>query len=104
MPYEGTAKGLAMSHRQGIPGSNSRRTILIVAREAVTRAELVRAFRPAGYAVELAEGLGRARDVIASTRVDLGLVVAEATDEIEPELFRALEGHGLLVAAQDPAV
>src|SRR5690349_8679183 len=95
-----------MSHRQGVgPGAGSTRTILIVARGAATRAELVRALRPAGYAVELAEGSGRAREVIASTRVDLGLVVAETVDEIEPELLHALAGRaGLVIAAQDPVV
>jgi len=95
-----------MVRRQGNgPAANSRRTILIVARQAATRAELARVLMAAGHAVELADRPARARDVIAATAIDLGLLVAETADEFEPELLRELTAcrAGLLVAAQHPA-
>ena len=55
-------------------GRMKRRVALIASKEAPLRAALARIMRRAGYAVELAEGAKRAREVTGKGMVDLAIV------------------------------
>jgi hypothetical protein len=90
-----------MASRYGAGAGPDKCVVLIVARQAETRAALAQSLRSAGYAIELAEGFARAQNVTATTRIDFGLVVATAADDCGPGIIRVLErcAGGVAVAA-----
>jgi DNA-binding response OmpR family regulator len=86
------------------PGRNTKKTVLVVAQDAGLRARLAQALMSAGYAVELAEGWRRAREVVATARVDLGILVADCLDDAGHELAREFADWSgpLIIAAERP--
>jgi DNA-binding response OmpR family regulator len=78
--------------------------ILIVAGDAPTRATLARWLMAAGYAVELAETLMRAREVVATERVALAVVVPDRLGTAGIEPARELGGQvDQVIVIEEPA-
>ena len=81
-----------------------RKNILVVAQDAGFRAMLARALGAAGYAVELAEGAKRAREVLAEGHVDLGILAEDRLSAADKSLAWELAGapHGLIIVPENP--
>jgi DNA-binding response OmpR family regulator len=79
-----------------------KKNVLVVAQDAAFRATLARLLAAAGYAIELAEGAKRAREVIAEERVDLGILAVDRLAEAEPQLAWELAAAvgGLILVAE----
>jgi DNA-binding response OmpR family regulator/class 3 adenylate cyclase/predicted ATPase len=67
-----------------------RRVVLIVSKQDTIRAALARMMRRAGYAVELAEGAKRAREVTGNGRVDLAIVAPDGHCPAPADIVREL--------------
>jgi DNA-binding response OmpR family regulator len=77
---------------------------LIVAGDAPTRATLARWLMAAGYGVELAETLLRAREVVANERVALAIVVPDRLGAAGTDLARELGGQvEQVIVIEEPA-
>jgi DNA-binding response OmpR family regulator/class 3 adenylate cyclase/tetratricopeptide (TPR) repeat protein len=75
-----------------------RRKILVVARDVSLRAMLARTLMSGGYAVELAGDTKRAREAVATERIDLAMVASSAPGDEDRELARELgEALGRLI-------
>jgi two-component system OmpR family response regulator len=86
--------------------SMTKQRILVVADDAELRATLARWLIAAGYAVELAESLKRAREVVASTGIALALVAPDQLGAIGAEPARELGGlveHVIVIEAPSDA-
>jgi DNA-binding response OmpR family regulator len=59
---------------------------LVVAGDAQLRAAIVRILRPAGYAVELAGGEKRARELVAAGAIDAAIMAPSSLGACGPEL------------------
>ena len=84
----------------------TKQRILIVADDAELRATLARWLMAAGYAVELAESLKRAREVVASTGIALALVAPDQLGGTGAEPARELGGqveHVIVIEAPTDA-
>jgi DNA-binding response OmpR family regulator/tetratricopeptide (TPR) repeat protein len=81
-----------------------RASILVVAHDVNLRATLARWLIAAGYWVELAESVKRAREVLTSERVDLALIAPERLVEAGAELVHDLarDVARLIVVAEQP--
>jgi len=78
--------------------------ILVVAEDAQVRATLARWLMAAGYAVDLAEGAKRAREVIANEDVDLSIIAPQRLGGAGPDLARELRSSiGRLIVVTEPA-
>src|SRR5580692_9770346 len=78
--------------------------ILVVAEDAQVRAALARWLMAAGYAVELAEGAKRAREVIDSEAVVLGIIAPQGLGAAGRDLARELRGSiGRIIVVTEPA-
>jgi two-component system OmpR family response regulator len=86
--------------------SMTKQRILIVADDAELRATLARWLMAAGYAVELAENLKRAREVVESTGIALSLVAPDQLGGAGAEPARELGGlvdHVIVIEAPSDA-
>jgi DNA-binding response OmpR family regulator len=86
--------------------SMTKQRILVVADDAALRATLARWLMAAGYAVELAESLKRAREVVASTDIALALVAPDQLGGAGAEPARELGGqveHVIVIEAPSDA-
>jgi two-component system OmpR family response regulator len=84
----------------------TKQCILVVADDAELRATLARWLMAAGYAVELAESLKRAREVVAGTGIALALVAPDQLGAIGAEPARELGGpveHVIVIEAPSDA-
>ena len=80
--------------------------VLVVARNAQTRAVLAQWLLGAGYAVELAESSTRARDVIANADIALAILVPDGFGAQGQEVARELGGrveHLIVIADENEA-
>jgi DNA-binding response OmpR family regulator len=77
--------------------------VLIVAVDAALRAAVVRTLAPAGYAVELAEGARRAREVLAADDIALTILAPEGIGSVAGDLAGELRGAGRLLVIGKPA-
>jgi TolB-like protein/DNA-binding response OmpR family regulator len=66
--------------------------VLVIAEDAALRARLVRLLAPSGYAVELAEGAKRGREVAAGGRIALAIAAPERLAELKPDVLREIGG------------
>jgi len=80
-------------------------SILVVADDAALRATLARWLMAAGYALELAEGPKRAREVIAKSDIALAIVAPDGLGASGGDLARELDaqvGRVILIAGHEP--
>src|ERR1700722_768873 len=78
--------------------------ILVVAEDAQVRATLARWLMAAGYAVDLAEGAKRAREVIANEDVDLSIMAPQRLGGAGLDLARELRSStGRLIVVTEPS-
>ena len=75
--------------------------ILVVADDAALRAMLARTLLQAGYAVELAESLRRAREVLADDTVMLGILALRGLGAAGAELAGEIEKAGRLLLVME---
>jgi predicted ATPase/DNA-binding response OmpR family regulator/class 3 adenylate cyclase len=65
-----------------------RRAVLIAAQDATLRATVARVVRAAGYAVELADGIRRARQIATGGKIDLAIVAPDEFGSAGADLVR----------------
>jgi DNA-binding response OmpR family regulator len=77
-----------------------RRAVLIAAQDATLRATVARVVRAAGYAVELADGIRRAREIATGGKIGLAIVAPDEFGSAGADLVREVRnaiGRLLLV-------
>lgn len=81
---------------------DAKKTVLVVARDAIFRARIARTLIPAGYLVELAENDRHAREVAG--RADVAILLPDGFGSAGPELARKLaeSARGLIIASDRP--
>lgn len=81
-----------------------RRRLLVVARDVNLRATLARWLAPAGFAIELAEGARRAREVLDAGEIAAGILRIERSDAAILPIARELrDAGGRLIVVLDEA-